>query len=76
MIEELDPVIESHCKALGLSVHGKDILPLCGEFSQELLSKLLLGKEPECYTLDENIPGAPACALPRMPAQRRLLPLQ
>ncbi len=67
VIEELDPVIESHCKALGLNVHGKDILPLCGEFSQELLSKLLLGKEPECYALDENIPVRPPVLCPGCP---------
>ena len=67
VIEELDPVIESHCKALGLNVHGKDILPLCGEFSQELLSKLLLGKEPECYSLDENIPVRPPVLCPGCP---------
>ncbi len=67
VIEELDPVIESHCKALGLNVHGKDILPLCGEFSQEILSKLLLGKEPDCYTLDENIPVRPPVLCPGCP---------
>ena len=67
VIEELDPVIESHCKALGLNVHGKDILPLCGEFSQELLLKLLLGKEPECYSLDENIPVRPPVLCPGCP---------
>lgn len=67
VIEELDPVIESHCKALGLNVHCKDILPLCGEFSQELLSKLLLGKEPECYALDENIPVRPPVLCPGCP---------
>lgn len=67
VIEELDPIIESHCKALGLNVHGKDILPLCGEFSQELLSKLLLGKEPECYSLDENIPVRPPVLCPGCP---------
>ena len=67
VIEELDPVIESHCKALGLSVHGKDILPLCGEFSQELLAKLLLGKEPDCYALDENIPVRPPVLCPGCP---------
>ena len=67
VIEELDPVIENHCKALGLNVHGKDILPLCGEFSQELLSKLLLCKEPDCYTLDENIPVRPPVLCPGCP---------
>ena len=27
VVEELDPVIETYCKSLGLSVHGKDVLP-------------------------------------------------
>ena len=67
VIEELDPVIESFCKSLGLSVHGKDILPLCGEFSQELLSELLLGKKPEFYSLDENIPVRPPVLCPGCP---------
>ena len=25
VIEELDPIIENHCKQLGIQVHGKDI---------------------------------------------------
>ena len=33
VIEELDPFIEEHCRALGLKVDGKNILPICGEFS-------------------------------------------
>ncbi|MCR5281793.1 MAG: indolepyruvate ferredoxin oxidoreductase subunit alpha [Lachnospiraceae bacterium] len=43
VVEELDPIIENHCKALGLSVHGKDLLPICGEFSQNLLRDFLGG---------------------------------
>ena len=35
VVEELDPVIENHCKALGLAVSGKDFLPVEGEFSQD-----------------------------------------
>ncbi len=27
IVEELDPIIENHCKKLGLEVNGKDILP-------------------------------------------------
>ena len=33
VVEELDPVIENHCKTLGLTVTGKDVLPLCDEYS-------------------------------------------
>ncbi|MCR5623024.1 MAG: indolepyruvate ferredoxin oxidoreductase subunit alpha [Treponema sp.] len=37
VIEELDPVIESYCKSLGLAVEGKSLFPAVGEFSQNLL---------------------------------------
>ena len=39
VVEELDPIIENHCKAIGINVHGKGILPICGEFSQNLIVK-------------------------------------
>ncbi|MCR5212088.1 MAG: indolepyruvate ferredoxin oxidoreductase subunit alpha, partial [Lachnospiraceae bacterium] len=41
VVEELDPIIENHCKVLGLSVHGKDILPVTMEFSQNMVRKAL-----------------------------------
>lgn len=59
VVEELDPVIENHCKVLGLSVHGKDKLPLIYEFSQNLLAEAF-GIEPhKGRKLDENIPVRP-----------------
>ena len=30
VIEELDPFIEEQVRAMGIAVHGKDLLPLCG----------------------------------------------
>ncbi|MBE6754751.1 MAG: indolepyruvate ferredoxin oxidoreductase subunit alpha [Ruminococcaceae bacterium] len=59
VIEELDPVIERHCRALGIEVIGKDLFPLCGEFSQGLVRKLVLGTQPETAALDNNIPMRP-----------------
>ena len=41
VVEELDPIIENHCKVLGLSVHGKDLLPVTMEFSQNMIRKVL-----------------------------------
>ena len=41
VVEELDPFIEEHCRALGISVKGKDIFPLEGEFSQNLVAEKL-----------------------------------
>ncbi len=59
VIEELDPVIENHCKKLGLNVHGKDVFTLQGEYSQALVAKAILGKTNEFDALDITIPGRP-----------------
>ena len=57
--EELDPVIENHCKALGIRVRGKDLLPLIDEFSQSLIAEKLGGEVKEHISLDVNIPVRP-----------------
>ena len=31
IVEELDPIIENHCRQLGLEVSGKDLFPWEGE---------------------------------------------
>ena len=59
VVEELDPVIENHVRSLGIKVSGKDILPITGEFSQNLVASAL-GKETGAYKqLDDTIPGRP-----------------
>ena len=59
VVEELDPIFEDHCKKLGLKVHGKDILPMCGEFSQNLIASAMGKEVPGSLSLDENIPVRP-----------------
>lgn len=59
VVEELDPIIENHCRALGLEVSGKDIFPICGEFSQNLLEEVLLGERKTGRKLEDNIPLRP-----------------
>ena len=59
VVEELDPIIENHCKALGLKVEGKDILPLEGEFSQNLLRKALGKDIPAGKAIEDQIPMRP-----------------
>ncbi len=59
VVEELDPIIENHCKALGLKVEGKDILPLEGEFSQNLLRKALGKDIPAGKAIEDQIPLRP-----------------
>jgi len=60
VIEELDPVIEDHCKALGIEVCGKDLFTLLGEYTPAMIKKAVLGIEPEaCKAAEENIPVRP-----------------
>ncbi len=59
VVEELDPIIENHCKALGLEVSGKDILPMVDEFSQNLVAGALGGEVHNGRTLEEAIPMRP-----------------
>ncbi len=59
VVEELDPIIENHCRAMGLTVSGKDVLPMIGEFSQNLVAKCL-GRAVPCGTaLEDVIPNRP-----------------
>ena len=59
VIEELDDVIETHCRKLGLTVEGKSLFPLCGEFSQSMVRKAVLGTENEYRTYPGEIPARP-----------------
>lgn len=59
VIEELDPIIENHCKALGLTLSGKDLLPICGEFSQNLIAQKLGEETPAFSSLEETLPNRP-----------------
>ncbi len=59
VVEELDPIIENHCKALGLTVSGKDILPMEGEFSQNMLRKLFEKEVPAGNAIEDTIPMRP-----------------
>ncbi len=67
VIEELDGVIESFCRGLGIDVTGKNVLPLCGEFSQEILREKLLGEEPDSTCVADDIPARPPVLCPGCP---------
>ena len=59
VVEELDPIIENYCKTLGLTVEGKNLFPVTGEFSQNLVARAFGLETPETWKLDENIPPRP-----------------
>ncbi|MBE6532128.1 MAG: indolepyruvate ferredoxin oxidoreductase subunit alpha [Ruminococcaceae bacterium] len=52
VVEELDPFIENHCRCLGLNPDGKNIFPICGEFSQALIAKTLLAPSADFIPAD------------------------
>ena len=58
VVEELDPFIENHCRALGLNPDGKNILPICGEFSQGMIAKAL-GLEEKSVKTTAQMPVRP-----------------
>ena len=59
VVEELDPIIENHCRTLGLEVKGKELFGLLGELSQNIVAEKLGEPVPEGYTLEDNIPVRP-----------------
>ena len=58
VIEELDPYIENYCKSLGLNPDGKNIFPICGEFSQGLIAKVM-GREEKAFAKTDAVPVRP-----------------
>ena len=67
IVEELDPFIENFCRSLGLAVTGKDLFPVEGEFSQNLLAERLGGQIPGTVRLEETIPVRPPVMCPGCP---------
>lgn len=59
VLEQLDPFIEEHCKALGVEVHGKDEFTLLGEYSQSLIAKVILGETKESLKIDLDVSNRP-----------------
>ncbi|MDR0405916.1 MAG: indolepyruvate ferredoxin oxidoreductase subunit alpha [Clostridiales bacterium] len=59
VVEELDPVIENHCKVLGIEVIGKEIFPNIGEFNAAQLQRAVYGGAVDSYRIEEPIPGRP-----------------
>ncbi len=59
IIEELDGFIEEYVKSLGINVKGKDVFSLLGEYSQNLIKKIVLNEEVECFEKVENLPMRP-----------------
>ena len=60
VIEELDPFIENFCKTLGVEVIGKEKFTLLGEYTPNMIKKVVLDEDaPECTAISEQIPIRP-----------------
>jgi len=60
VIEELDPVIETHLKSIGIDCIGKDAFTLLGEYTPTMIKAAVLGEPaPEIATIDESVPVRP-----------------
>lgn len=59
VIEELDDVIETHCRKNGIDVKGKELFTLQGEYFQSKVKQVVLGENDEWQTLDAEIPVRP-----------------
>ena len=60
VVEELDSFIETFCREIGLQhLHGKDLFPLEGEYSQTLVAEKLGIPHGNGLKLEEMIPPRP-----------------
>ncbi|MBQ3919658.1 MAG: indolepyruvate ferredoxin oxidoreductase subunit alpha [Oscillospiraceae bacterium] len=59
VIEELDDVIETHCRKLGLSPIGKELFTFIGEYSQSYIKEKIFGEKDEFDTYPEAVPVRP-----------------
>ena len=59
VIEELDDILETHCRKIGVDVIGKALFPRCGEFSQKLIAEKMGIERGGNVALEENIPARP-----------------
>ncbi len=67
VIEELDGIIETHVKALGIACAGKEMFSPLGEFSQTTIRKAFGMQTAEPVALGSSIPVRPPVMCPGCP---------
>ena len=66
VFEELEPVIEEQVRAWGLSVKGKELFTKQGEYSANMLKKVIYGKSDAVESAEET-PARPPILCPGCP---------
>ncbi|MDD2189424.1 MAG: indolepyruvate ferredoxin oxidoreductase subunit alpha [Eubacteriales bacterium] len=59
VIEEMDPYIENHLKAAGISCIGKDIIPEMDELNTDIVRKAVFGTVTETLKTEKEAIGRP-----------------
>ena len=70
VVEELDGFIEGYCRTLGLNPDGKNIFPVEGELSQNIIAEKLNHSHYDAKKLDEKIPARPPMMCAGCPHRR------
>ena len=59
VVEELEPIIENHCRQIGVEVIGKEKIPMVNELTQGVIAQCM-GQAPKpAVTLEDAIPNRP-----------------
>ena len=66
VVEELDPVIETQVRAMGIDCKGKEIFTLLGEYSANMLREAVLGEKIETKA-PAQVPNRPPILCPGCP---------
>jgi indolepyruvate ferredoxin oxidoreductase alpha subunit len=66
VVEELDPYVETHVKALGIAAQGKDIIPIVGELDPRIVRQGISGKAVPLRKAEE-VPARPPNLCPGCP---------
>jgi indolepyruvate ferredoxin oxidoreductase alpha subunit len=67
VIEELDDIIETHCKKHGIAVTGKELFSVIGEYTVSEIRAKILGDTTEVFSTDLSIPMRPPVLCPGCP---------
>lgn len=67
VIEETEPYLEEHIKALGLSVVGKEIFPITGELSVGIIQRAMGGEAHLPGKMAADVPVRPPVLCPGCP---------
>ncbi len=67
IVEELDPFLELHIKAMGVACRGKDLIPAIGELNPMVVRRSITGKKTEALFEPVQIPMRPPNLCPGCP---------